>query len=294
VIVAAGLMLGTHAQAFCRKTTCQLTPTPPGCTENTGADYCPKEGLPLYWKTPCLSFSVQHDGSASSHISAGVLEQQVQTAYDTWMSVTCIGGGSPNLFVAAYPEANCGAVGYQERGPNQNLWVFRDTDWEKEIGDRGIIALTTLTVNETNGEILDADVELNSTNHVFTTDNQGVETDLLSVILHESGHVLGIDHAPGDLSTMSDSYNLGSIDKQTLEADDVDAICAIMPPGQLPEVCDPEPLGGFSTECAGQPHGGCCSVARGRVGSGTVGVFGVGLLVLLGLRRRTPKPRPER
>ena len=286
LIALSILLIGQRAMAYCRKTTCELTPTPVGCTSTTGVDYCTNEGLPLYWSSPCIAFSVQKDGSVTSGISATELEQRVRTAFDAWMSVTCADGRHPNLYVATYPQASCGDVGYRTDGPNQNLWTFRDQDWEKNVGAAGVIALTTLSVNETTGEILDADVELNSTSHIFTTEDETADTDLLSIVQHESGHVLGIDHTPWGSSTMSGSSVQNSIDKRSLETDDVQAMCAAMPPGDLPATCDPEPLGGFSQACEGPPHIGCCSIAPQRVGTANVLSVGACLVGLLRLRRR--------
>ncbi len=281
------LLLVSSTHAFCRKTTCQLSPTPSGCTNLRGTGACIIDGLPLSWRSPCISFSVQRDGSAASRVSADALQNAVRKAFDNWASVTCSQGGGPTLAVATYPQTACSEVGFRESGPNQNLWVFRDAGWGSNVGAEDAIALTTLTVNEKTGEILDADVELNSTNYEFTTGDEDVDKDLLGIVQHESGHVLGLDHTVSDTSTMGPSYVAGSTVQRTLQPDDIEAICAVMPPGEFPDACDPEPLQGFSTECAApSTEHGCCAVAPGRVGSHTASLLGLLMCSLLTRQRR--------
>lgn len=290
-IAATILLFASSAQAFCRKTTCELSPTPSGCTNSRGTGSCIIEGLPLFWRSPCLSFSVQRDGSKTSGISARVLQNAVRQAFDNWTSVTCSQGGNPTLAVASYPRAVCSEVGFREGGPNQNLWVFRDSDWGSSVGAEDAIALTTLTVNEKTGEILDADVELNAENYQFTTGDENIDKDLLGVVQHESGHVLGLDHTVSDTSTMGPSYVRGSTVQRTLQPDDVEAICAVMPPGEFPEACDPEPLGGFSTECAApSTEHGCCAVAPGMAEARKASLFGLLMCSLLTWQRQRRRP----
>lgn len=184
----------------------------------------------------------------------------MSAAFGKWASVACSDGRHPNLRVESYPHVTCDAVGYRIDGPNQNLWVFRDEPWMHETGIGSAIALTVLSIKVETGEILDADVELNSYDYQFTTGDASVGTDLASIVLHEGGHVLGIGHSPWQTSTMADGYHQGALEPRTLEQDDINAICAAMPPGQMPDSCDPEPRGGFSTQCEVEQRMGCALV----------------------------------
>jgi hypothetical protein len=51
----------------------------------------------------------------------------------------------------------------------------------------------------------------------------------------------------------------GSVDKRTLEQDDIDAVCDIYPPGDLHQSCDATPVCGLQLDCetnmAGDPIG---------------------------------------
>jgi hypothetical protein len=290
IVFAIGLNAAS-VYGFCHDTTCEITPTPAGCKGSFDTNGCSDEGLSLHWGTPCFSFSVHEGGSSRCGIRGDALEGCVRSAFDAWSAVTCDDGGSPNFFVATYPQVTCQDVGFRGDGPNQNLWIFRDDRWEHEILADGAIALTTLSVDLGTGEIYDADVELNSKENDFTLGDDNVQTDLSSIVLHEAGHVLGIGHSPWSTSTMAGSYLKGTTDTRTLKADDIDAICAILPPRELPSRCDPEPRQGFSAQCDAS-YGGCCSMARGRTNSALTPAASA--MFLLVARRRKPARASQR
>jgi hypothetical protein len=214
----------------------------------------------------------------------------VEAAYGTWQSVKCSAGKSPQLLVKAYPESNCDLVGFKPEGPNRNLWVFREDDWYLNESVSEAIAITSLTVDKSKGIILDADVELNAHAYDFTLGATSVETDLEGVVLHEAGHVLGLGHSDWATSTMASDDEEGSVDARSLEADDIRAVCALLPQGATEKQCDSEPVGGFATEC--EAPEGCCSVAVGRKTTlGPCGILGVILALLL--RRSYAKVAPS-
>lgn len=289
-LFSAAVLAASNAGAFCRETTCQISPTPSGCVGRTDSNGCSDEGSWLYWGKPCLAFSVHVGGSPKRGISSDQLEQQVRAAFDQWSTVACSNGGSPSLVVKAFPRASCSEVGFRGDGPNQNLWIFRDDTWLPSIEADGTLALTTLSVVTNTGEIYDADVELNSHDNAFTLGDASVETDLSSIVLHEAGHVLGIGHSPWSTSTMSDSYVNGSLEARTLEADDENAICAAMPPGAPISDCDPTPRHGFSASCDAA-EAGCCSVAHGR-GSSKAPLLVLALAFLVVATRRRDSAAP--
>jgi len=134
----------------------------------------------------------------------------------------------------------------------------------EECHDPGAAALTTLCFNLATGEILDADLEVNGVD--FSISDNGLSLapgrplmDLGNTLTHEIGHVLGLDHTcwnPPDPpwqpvddegnpvprctdvgaltpeiaeATMYPYQGNGETDKRTLEADDVEGLCAIYP-----------------------------------------------------------------
>jgi hypothetical protein len=128
------------------------------------------------------------------------------------------------------------------------------------------------------GAIVDADIELNGVHFAIAVAGQTLSTEscvseLKNTLTHELGHLLGLEHtclAAGDPPRIDDQgrsvpscgsatdqtitnatmYNFqecGEVKKETLEADDIAAVCGIYPIATDPGTCEP----------VGDP-GGCC------------------------------------
>lgn len=294
VIIAASFLATIHADAFCRETTCVVSPTPSGCLGTFDNKGCSNEGRPLYWRKPCISYSVHRDGSPKCSIGGDAFERIVRAGFESWSEVNCPKGGQPGFRAKAYPRAECGVVGYSAEGPNRNLWVFRDEDWGYDDGGESAMALTVLTVDARSGEIYDADVELNSRDYAFTTGDAGVGTDLSSIVQHEIGHVLGIGHSEWSTSTMAAGYEAGTVEPRSLEADDRNAICSVFPAEALPAECDYEPREGFSVHCA-EPSSGCSLLRRSaRASTSAVGCLWALMLLATARPRHSSKGGRQR
>jgi hypothetical protein len=147
-----------------------------------------------------------------------------------------------------------------------HLIVFRDTSWS---GTDAVntLALTVVTYGVHSGAIYDADTEINTYQHMVTTEEPpppaGYPTntyDLQSILTHEAGHFLGLAHSTDTSAVMYAYYHPGSVN---LTADDVAGVCSIYPP--LP------------------PTGGSCAFVPARP-SGPAPVVGF-LIAILGWRR---------
>ena len=178
-------------------------------------------------------------------------------------------------------------------------------------------AVTIVWHNTSTGEILDADMMINdqlATNRFAggpyancpdsgcPAGNPG-EADLASIVTHEAGHFIGIGHSEVDDATMFASATRSSIEKRTLDQDDIDAVCDIYPPGSLDDSCNAAPLGGLALNCetdaAGDPiacddpaaaPGGSsgCSATRTPADAPWVALL-ASLLGLTWLRRRSAR-----
>jgi hypothetical protein len=291
-IGVAALLSAAPALAFCRTSSC----APPGGPQETGAVCSPAQpsdcGKPLFWPTLCVSYSLQKDASKKG-VSLEVEKEAFRKAFASWTSANCK-GGTPRIRVEELEPVSCKSQEYNQKVGNANSFMFRDDEWPY-AGSSNVLALTTVTYNLENGEIYDADMELNSADIHFTTSDTKVEFDLLSVITHETGHFLGLSHSTNPAATMFAAYKPGDISLRDLDDDDRAGICDIYPPGQeIPGDCDVTPRHGFSTLCGdeqdgpGQALGGCCAVAPGAAspgGSAASAAAALGAILLLGRRR---------
>jgi uncharacterized protein (TIGR03382 family) len=154
------------------------------------------------------------------------------------------------------------------------------------------LALTTVTFNLDNGEIYDADLEVNGTSQVvLTTGDTDVQYDLLSILTHEAGHMLGLAHSYDPDATMKVEYVPGDLSLRDLHQDDINGICAAYPPTASTN-CDPTPRHGFGSECASadpDEEGDCSCTAPGR-GNHATWPFALLAAWLVRRRRRSPHP----
>ena len=313
----AATCLARDAGAFCREETVNspigYDPATSGCFPPADA----KNGIfDVYWKNDCVGYSLQKN--AGKQVTLDQATRVAAQAFAAWSSTTCSGGGIPSITAVNEGPVDCDMVQYNNYHGNQHVIVFRDNGWPYDDSSN-TLAFTTLQVDLTTGELVDADMEINTADYTLVVDGPvpSGAYDLLSIMTHEAGHFLGLAHSADMNAVMYAHYHPGST---TLTADDVAGICSIYPPdgtratsfGPLPgDSCDPTPRHGFSTQCTPDggdlpdggikesgvtitlcpPPSGGCAIARSRSRPG----FGMALCGLLGLgamaRRRQLRKR---
>ncbi|MEO6601195.1 MAG: matrixin family metalloprotease [Polyangiaceae bacterium] len=252
-------LVSAHGFAFCLTHTCDAKSEDCGAPVNN----CNVTGNALYWASTIVTWSIQKDGSALDGISAETLREVVDNAFGRWEAADCGGGTHPKIRLEGYPTGDpfivCAKPEYNQSEPNANVITFHDSTWPYAESGAETLALTTVYFNPDTGEIYDANVEINSNLQTFALSEAHYPTvDLNAVLTHELGHFLGLSHSSIPSATMFANYDEGM---KTLEADDVAAICASLPPGR--DTVDTDlPRHGFSTDC-GVPEKGCCSSTIG-------------------------------
>ncbi len=159
------------------------------------------------------------------------------------------------------------------------------------------------------GAIVDADIEINGVDFAIALDGVSLGTatcqaELANTLTHEMGHLHGLEHtclasgdppridnlgnpvpacadASGDPAivdaTMYNFQDCGETKKETLEADDINAICTIYPTASDPKTCAPVSDSGS----------GCCSTSDHPEAAMLLGGL---TALLLGRRRKVRAP----
>lgn len=283
------------AHAFCRTTTTPIDPL----FESTPDQPCWTDGLPLYWKSACVGYSIQKD--ASKQVSFDDAVTGMETAFAQWTNATCpTSGGTSSkasVDVRFLGPVDCHTVQYNQSGGNANVIMFDDGVWPHEDSNN-TLGLTTVTYNVKTGELYDADMEINTAQVTLTVNGDVPQNgyDFLSIVTHESGHFLGMAHSPDAHATMFAHYTEGATSMRNLSTDDVAGICTIYPPdgtratgnGPLAEgACNPTPRHGYSSTCGG--GAGCAlTPGPGRAGASWA-LVALGLGALVGRRRGAPR-----
>jgi MYXO-CTERM domain-containing protein len=297
LLIAAGVLFaGPRAWAFCRTTTVE---------PSAGSSWdCSTAGSPLFWPSQCVGYHMHRGGSRQvAFADARIL---MARAFRDWQSGASI--CAPSINVIELSPTDDATVGYDREGPNQNIVIFRDDEWTYAAT---ALEMTTLTFRPNTGEILDADIEINSRDAVYlpVALDGGVDGgapgtegafDMGVILTHAAGHFLGISHSTVSGSVMVSHTDPGPRPRPLLSADDGAAICAAFPEGGGRTTLDDQgnPVTLEATPCAlAGPDGTCgpvdvthgCSLG-GRSASGQwPALLGLAGLALLLAGRRSGK-----
>lgn len=292
------LATAADAEAFCRSTTCRSTKDKQCETDGDG---CPTEGAKLFWPTSCISYATNKLGTAD--LDPAETRDVIRKTFQVWSDVDCPDGSVAAMTFQEREPVSCKKSEYNKTGPNVNVVLFQDSNWRYR-GVDGTLAKTSVTYNDETGEILDADIEVNTANNTvtITDDPAKVEYDLQAILTHEVGHFIGVAHSPDPAAVMFASYSPGSTTQRQLHPDDIAAVCAIYP-ADRGVACNTEPRGGFGPTCADPEPKGICSIQPGGASAsfGVAAIFaGSGFLAARARRRRkgstdgTPRARGDR
>ena len=267
---------------------------------------------PLAWEANCATISFHSAGT--THVDGDGEFAEMEAVIAHWNDVIrdC---SYLDLEVDGHKDGEVGLDGTNLVIYREDRWCRPASgDDAEECYDPSAAGLTTLFFiddndSDRNGAILDADIELNAVDFAIARDGQTNRpgrciSEISNTFTHEVGHLMGLDHtcwAGGDRleddqgnpqmncdpvdalpssvteATMYNFQDCGETKKETLEPDDVNAVCTIYPAGADPGTCD---------RVGTTP--GCCSTA-GETGvplGPVLGALGFGVLLLR--RRRSP------
>jgi Matrixin len=310
VVAAVGALLtlvhAAEAWGFCRTTTCTKEHCP---TDGQG---CVIEGAPVFWASSCLTISIQGDGAPHAGVDYAATKASVERAVQAWTSVECPGGGHPSIQVKVEGPVTCNESEYNTDKRNANVVMFRDDVWPYAGQSQDTLGFTRVHFEPDTGELYDADIELNAVAEPLSVDREpkSSEADLDSIVTHEVGHLLGLNHTRDVEATMVGGYVDGTFELRTPARDDIEGICTIYPPDRKTDGKSCEARHGFSELCGAEqpaelpPKGddtdgkvgsnstskGCAfsrsGNARGGIPSGALLAVGVAIALGRGRNRR--------
>jgi hypothetical protein len=284
-LACAALLVSAPAQAYVRTVT------------STGA--------PMFWNRTVLSLEV-YAGQPPDPLSPNDVIYAAREAAATW-SRDRVGCTAVDVRVTSTLEASAPVQldGINRITFRRDSWCKQPRTADDSCYDPLALAVTSVFARKSDGEIVDADVEINAV--VFhwndlvrmpqVSDNL---QDLQNTLTHELGHFLGLDHTcflPGGradahddqgrpvpschdaddtirATTMFAAVIPGDLDRRTLSDDDIRAVCDLYPPVDLL----------LETQA---PSGCAVAPRRGRISAGPL-VLLLGGLLLRGRRRGRP------
>ncbi len=242
-----------------------------------------KAGNYLFWESACVFLTV--DAAGTKEIAGEAEFAIVDNAIQTW-NTAAASCSYLKLMTEARRDVETGRDNVNIIKFRDLSWCRPASgDDPARCHPDAAAGITTATYvddpsSDRDGAIVDADIELNGENFSIGANGQTLGTspclsELQNTLTHELGHLIGVEHtcrATGDPdrvdslgravpscqtttdpaitnATMYNFQECGEIEKETLEADDIAAVCGIYPPSEDPKTC--EPVGDSGTCQAG-------------------------------------------
>lgn len=279
LVVLLAFAPASGARAWCQATSVQ----------QATAGVCDFTGVPFAWKRRCFTYALDERGTPS--VSNATVLSVLDRSFAHWEGVRCSGLALGFEFREARDFATCRDAEYTDRtgDGNMNIIAFVSDFRERKLSESAFAVTITWHAPST-GELYDADMLINELQGPFgvcpdagCTDDSFV--DLENVITHEAGHFLGLSHSADSDSTMFWSAGRGEISKRSLGADDIAGICAIYPPGSLPNSCRFTPRHGRDLNCEVETTGRCSASSGANADLGPLGALLIGCVALAAAAR---------
>ncbi len=175
------------------------------------------------WRLP-VRYEV--NTNSSQELGQQTTLQVVQSSYTNWAQPACSG------YTYEFDGETNGSWNSND-GMNTLVWFYNPQQRPREIGGRATIGVT-LSVFRGNSAF-DGDILFNGIDHSWTTNAvRNGQVDSVSIITHEVGHQLGLNHSPFQNATMYAAY-LGGDGAASLAEDDINGVCDLYPSGADPD-----------------------------------------------------------
>jgi hypothetical protein len=167
-------------------------------------------GRPLRWESPCVTLYAQQD-ELPAPLTAEVVLRAARGAARVWSrpALACT-----ELSISARPSpepvARASQNGRNEIVFLKDKWCRQPDDPAQPCYDRRTLAVTTVLSRKEDGSIVEADIEVNAVDYRWRDLSERVgdptAQDLQTVLTHELGHLIGLNHtcAEDDERRMSD------------------------------------------------------------------------------------------
>jgi len=169
------------------------------------------------------------DNTGGMTITGGVpyagVPAKINAVFAAWTAgrVSCTTNWNSVPVASFSSPVGLGALNGSDR--NNNIIWLSGSNWTHLANE---LALTTTTYFTSNREIFDGDMEMNN-NVSWSTTAAANTYDIETVVVHEAGHFLGLNHTPNSASVVM--YPLVTIGaaKRTLTPVDENDVCTVYP-----------------------------------------------------------------
>lgn len=219
-LLVLALALSAVAQAIPSGKRWGMGACPPACLNS---EVCTSGRCLPRWR---LAASIGNQGGTTLNggsVSYATVTTRTIEAFRNWTSsrVSACATSWDSVYLSTFATPSGTAAINGSDSTNNVIWL-QGSDWRYSGATLG---LTTTTFYTSNGQIIDGDMELNN-NSLWAADGRAGHYDFESVVLHEAGHFLGLDHTQSSIAVMHANVAEGDV-KRVLQSPDTSDVCSV-------------------------------------------------------------------